>query len=62
MGLYTKRPGMTDETSRRYYEINQKLIELRNQLDALPLDAKKERKKLEDEIQKLLMEQVLLTM
>ena len=58
MGLYTKRPGMTDETSRSYYEINQKLIELRNQLDALPLDAKKERKKLE----KLLMEQVLLTM
>ena len=62
MALYTTRPGLTDENSKRYYEINQKIFELQQKLNEISETDKQERRKIEDEIQKLLMEQVKLTM
>lgn len=61
MALITNKPGMSDENTKKYYEINQKILEKRIELDSLQPDEHKKRKEIEDEINQLLMEQVLLT-
>lgn len=61
MALITNKPGMSDENTKKYYEINQKILEKRIELDSLQPDEHKKRKEIEDEINQLLMEQILLT-
>ena len=62
MALYTTRPGLSDENSKRYYELNQEIMELQQKLNLLSDEDKEEKRKMQDEIQKKLMEQVSLTM
>ncbi len=62
MALYTTRPGLSDENSKRYYELNQEIMELQQKLNLLSDDDKEAKRKMQDEIQKKLMEQVSLTM
>ncbi len=62
MALYTTRPGLSDENSKRYYELNQEIMELQQKLNLLSDDDKEMKRKIQDEIQKKLMEQVSLTM
>lgn len=61
MALVTNKPGMSDENTKKYYEINQKILEKRIELENLQPDEREKKKKIEDEINQLLMEQVLLT-
>lgn len=61
MALITNKPGMSDENTKKYYEINQKILEKRMELENLQPDEHEKRKEIEDEINQLLMEQVLLT-
>lgn len=61
MALITNKPGMSDENTKKYYEINQKILEKRMELENLQPYEHEKRKEIEDEINQLLMEQVLLT-
>lgn len=60
MGLITTKPGMSDEDTKRYFEINNEIIELQNKLNNLSMDEKEKKRKLEDEINHLRMEQIML--
>lgn len=60
MGLITNKPGMSDKDTNRYLEISRLLLEKHQILDQLDPLEKEKRRKLQDEINSLLLEQIML--
>lgn len=58
MGLITTKPGMNDEDTKRYFEINNEIMDLQKELEKL--DEKEKRQNIENKINQLRMEQIML--